>query len=127
MFLLIKNQILKATFFCSLLLFISCTKDKFKFKIEVPNKLEVKKDSTLTFYIKIFNSSKSSLFFSNIKTSCQCIVLSKRQLMIESKRNDSIRIKLFGTIIGSNTESLILTNEKLKKFKNIRINYEVNN
>jgi hypothetical protein len=127
MFVLI-SKITKATIvICSLLFLSSCSTKEFEFDIKYPKNIQVKKDSTLIFYVKIINSNNKKLLFTNIKTSCQCVILSKRELLIKPKEVDSIKIKLFGSTLGKSVESLILTNENLKKFRNIRLEYEVKN
>lgn len=125
MFILIDKTKKATILICSLFLIFSCSTNEFEFDIKYPEDIQVKKDSSLIFYVKIINLSKSNLLFTNIKTSCQCIILSKKQLLIKQKKTDSIKIKLFGSTIGKRKESLILTNKKLKKFKNIILDYEV--
>jgi hypothetical protein len=121
-------NLIKAIPLYSLFLISSCSSsNRFEFKIEYPQGIKVNKDSTSTFYLKVINLNNNYLSFTNIKTSCQCVVLSKKKLVIEPKAIDSIKIKLFGSSYGENTQNVIFSNDTLKKFRLINIRYEVTN
>ena len=125
----ILNLIKRKIPFLSLIIFISCSKTTgFNFDYVYPQNLKVKKDSALTFYLKIKNIDNNKLILTNIKPSCKCIILSNKTLKLLPRETDSIRIKLFGSDLpGKYGESIIFTNNKIKKFKILELKYEVTN
>jgi len=123
--LITKKAILLYSLFTIILVSCRQTNEKFEFEIEYPKNVKVKKDSSKSLYLKVYNSENGILHITNIKSSCNCVILSKKKLKIKPYQLDSIKIELHGYSIGKNYESLVFSNNKIKKFKVIKIKYEV--